>query len=95
MSDPYSDPSRQLSKLIAAIRRQWQEELGEPEAPVTEAVMNRAHTLLTAIDKSTLATVLAGNTVEAYLGFDWIENNPWSRPHVARISALLDRLVRV
>lgn len=89
MSDPYSDPARQLSRLIAAMRRQWQEELGGAEAPATEAAMHRAHTVLTAIDKGTLTATLAGGTVEAYIGHDWIENNPWARPHILRITTLL------
>lgn len=90
MSDPYSDPARQLSRLIAAMRRQWQEELGEPEAPATEAAMHRAHKLLTAIDNGHLATTLADSTVARFIGSEWIENNPWAKPHVARIAGLLE-----
>lgn len=92
MSDPYSDPARQLSKLISSIRRQWQEELGEPEATATEAAMTSAHKLLNAIDNKNLSATLGGATVEQFIGRDWIDDNPWAKPYVTRIATLLNQI---
>ena len=91
MSDPYSDPARQLSKLISSIRKQWQEELGEPEAATTEAAMNSAHKLLNAIDNKNLSATLAGVTVEQFIGCGWMDDNPWAKPYITRIAKLLNQ----
>jgi hypothetical protein len=80
-----------LSKLISAIRKQWQEALGEPEAPAAEAAMRNAHRLLAAIGKHTVAETLAGVTVEQFLGPAWVRANPWAWSYIADIAADLER----
>ena len=81
--------ARQLSKLIAALERQRQAELGMPEAAVTAAVLQRTHRLLMALNAGQAAAGLDGATLTGYLDAAWLEANPWAAGPVARIETLL------
>lgn len=85
MMDPYSDPSRQLGKFIAALTRQWKEELGSPEASATQAVLSMAHQLLSDVNaaQGTDARLLSR------LPPEWLDNNPWASPYIQRIDRIL------
>lgn len=79
--------NRELSKLIAAIEREWREELGGPEAPLTESVLRLVHRFLT-----TLKQERSGREHERLLnqiGPDWLESHPWATPYVQRIDATI------
>ena len=80
---------REISKLIAAMDRAWKEELGEPEAALTEIARRKTHHLLIQI-KSDSGT-LEGSLSEI-LGMPWLESHPWAPPYVCRIDAGLARL---
>ena len=81
--------ARQLSKLIAALERQRQAELGMPEAAVTSAVLQRTHRLLMALNAGQAAAWLDGATLTTYLDAAWLEANAWAAGPVAKIEALL------
>ncbi|MGZ8249602.1 hypothetical protein [Methylomagnum sp.] len=90
MQNRQAELARNLSKLISAIQKHWMEQLGEPEAPLTEAAMHKAHRLLTAVQEGTPMSALAGGTVADFLGRDWLDAQPWARPHVQKIQAAVD-----
>jgi hypothetical protein len=75
MPDPHSDTARRLSKLISAIRKQWQEALGEPDAAAAEAALRNAHRLLSAIGKHTVAETRRASQ----------SNSSWAPPGFAPI----------
>lgn len=85
MMDPYSDPGRQLGKFIAALTRQWKEELGSPEASATESVLREAHQLLSDVN----ATRGTGARLLPRLPPDWLDKNPWASPYIQRIDRIL------
>lgn len=85
MMDSYSDPSRQLGKFIAALTRQWKEELGSPEASATEAVLRKAHQLLSDVN-SAQGT---GARLHSRVPPEWLDSNPWASPHIQRIDRIL------
>lgn len=69
-------------KLILAIRKEWTEVLGEPDAVVAEKVMYRAHVLLQASESSSVTNLLDGRTVVEYLDAVWVEMHPSVKPYV-------------
>lgn len=89
MQNRPSELARHVSKLISAIQKQWMEELGEPDAPVTETVLQNAQQLLTAIRDGSIARLLAEGTIEQHLGASWIASHPWAKPHVRKIEAAI------
>ena len=62
-------------KLISAIQKEWNLELGEPQADESENVMYKAHDLLQAAKENNFSQVLCGKTVTEYLGKDWVKNH--------------------
>jgi len=79
--------SRELSKLIAAIEREWREELGGPEAPHTESVLKKVHRLLTTLKQESPGCKY--ERLMSQIGTDWLESHPWATPYVQRIDAAL------
>jgi len=67
-------------QLILAIQREWQAEIGEDTAQESEAVMNRAHLLLRAASANSLTRTLGAQSVEEYLGADWLSTHPAATP---------------
>lgn len=64
-------------KLISAIQREWGADAGESTSDVSEQVMHSAHALLAAAAKSgSLEQVLAGRTINDYLGPLWVRRHP-------------------
>lgn len=86
---PCAALARQLSKLIAALDKQWQEELGGPEAPATALVLQKAQRLLTRSMGGQPLELADGRRLADHLGRDWMEANPWAAGHIARIDSLL------
>lgn len=81
---------RELSKLIAAIEREWREELGGPEAPLTESVLRKVHRLLTTLKQENARC--EHERLLNQIGPDWLESHPWAAPYVQRIDAALASL---
>lgn len=79
--------SREIRKLIAAIEREWREELGGPEATLTETVLRKVHRFLTMLKKNDANNTIEG--LQAQIGPDWLESHPWATPYVLRIDAVL------
>ena len=80
---PSADLARQLSNLIAALEREWKEDLGGPEAPETAIVLQKTHRLLTTITGGK-PLVLAGDArLSDYLG------NAWANVHIDNIHGVL------
>jgi hypothetical protein len=89
MDNPHSTAARELSKLISALRKQWLEELGGPEAARTEAVLKNAHRLLAEVNAGNPPQPPSHAALETELGAAWLAVNPWARPHVQRLAAVL------
>ena len=63
-------------KLISVIQKEWNLELGEPQADESENVMYIAHDLLNAVKENNFPQILCGKTVTEYLGKDWVKDHP-------------------
>jgi hypothetical protein len=76
---------REISKLIAAIEREWKEELGAPEAVATERALRKTHQFLTGLTDGKPLGLETPETLSDLLGAAWLESHPWAIPHVAKI----------
>lgn len=76
---------REISKLIAAIEREWKEELGAPEAVATERALRKTHQFLTGLSEGKPPGMEPPETLSDVLGAAWLESHPWAIPHVAKI----------
>ena len=76
-------------KLILAIRKEWGEVVGEPDAALAQKVMNRAHTLLQAAQIASVASLLDGRSVAEYLDPVWVEMHPSVKPSIEAFIAAL------
>ena len=63
-------------KLISAIQKEWNLELGETRANKSENVMYKAHDLLQAAKANDFPQILCGKTVTEYLGKNWVKDHP-------------------
>lgn len=77
-------------KLILAIQKERNEELGEPEAVVARKVMDRAHVLLQASDSASVLNLLDGRTVSEYLDPVWVEMHPSVKPCIEAFVAAVN-----
>lgn len=93
-SSSYAHPARQLSKLIAALERQWREELGGPEAAATALVLRKAHGLLKVANADQPAVFAPGQRLRDYLGAAWVDLNPWAAGPIDKIDATLKQSFR-
>jgi hypothetical protein len=80
--------TRQISKLIAALHRQRLQELGEPEAVLTETAIRNARRLLVLADLGLAGQALAERTLEELIGVEWVGSNPWAAPYLTRIKTI-------
>lgn len=70
-------------KLIAAIQKEWDAEIGEPESAVSEKVMHEAHALLQAASKfGSNTNVIGSGSVSTYLGEEWVQAHPQVLPYI-------------
>jgi len=70
-------------KLIAAIQKEWDMELGEPEAATSYDVMSAAHSLLQAASKfGSIEGVIGSGSVETFLGERWVRAHPRVSPFI-------------
>ena len=63
-------------KLITAIQKEWHEEAGEPEADISEDVMDKGHDILQAAKNGNVYSLLNELTVKQYLGESWVDAHP-------------------
>ena len=71
-----SDVRKAAGKLVSAIQKEWELELGEPGAAVSEEVMHNSHDFLKANTSEELAQILNGRTVAEFLGVQWVRVHP-------------------
>ena len=76
-------------KLISAIQKEWGKELGDPEADISENVMNAVHVLLKSRTIEEAKKILGSLTVAGYLGELWVRQHPDTLPAINRLEKLL------
>ena len=79
--------SREVSKLIAALDKEWREELGGPEATLTETVLRKVHRLLTMLNQNGVHG--EPEHLQSQIDPAWLELHPWATPYVIRIDNAL------
>lgn len=84
-----TDTEYAAGKLIAAIQKEWIGQLGEPDADVSENVMNSAHELLAAAKSNSLIAILAGRTVSDFLSTVWVKQHPSVLPAIQALEAAI------
>ena len=77
-------------KLVSAIQKVWTYRIGTDQALEAESVMNRAHDLLSATRSGELNRLLAGRSVQDFLGADWVSCHPGVIRAAAAFQASLD-----
>jgi hypothetical protein len=77
------------AKLISIIRKEWDKELGEPGARVSEVVMGKAHELLSAAQENKVPAVLNGLSLTQFLGETWVRKHPGVNQCIAGFEAML------
>jgi len=79
-------------KLIAAIQKEWGNEIGEPGAVGSENVMHAAHQLLQAASKlGSIKSVIGQGSVSAYLGAQWVQAHSQILPYIAALEDANER----
>jgi hypothetical protein len=76
-------------KLILRIQQEWMRELGEPAAADSEQVMNRAHDLLVAASAGQFGHRLQQQSIEEFLGKEWLRKHPGIQPFINDLTAQL------
>jgi len=76
---------RAAGRLILAVQKVWGYCSGTDEAPMAEAVMNKAHDIQVAITNQRLQEVLAGRTIREYLGAAWVSSHRGVSPAVGAL----------
>jgi len=80
---------KSAGKLISAIQKEWNKELGEPGGRVSELVMAKAQDLLTAAKENRVLAVLDGLSVTRFLGETWVRQHPGVKQCIAGFEAML------
>jgi len=69
--------------LIAAIQKEWVEEMGGPTAAASERVMHASHLLLQAASASgSVSSVVGTASVSDFLGQSWVDTHPSVLPFI-------------
>jgi len=76
-------------QLISAIQKEWGKELGNNNAPVSEAVMDLAHELLQAKSTENIKSILGQRTVAEFLGELWVARHPSVIPAIKGLEEAL------
>ena len=77
-------------KLISAIQKEWGEEAGEPEAEISEEVINKGHDLLAGAKNNNVKSVLNGMSVAQFLSDLWVQKHPNVMQSIAIFEAALN-----
>ncbi len=78
MNRTRTESSRAAGKLISAIQKEWNEELGEQSAGITEQVMNLA-----------MKTIVRSRSVTQYLGELWVARHKSVLQSISRLEHAL------
>ena len=74
-------------KLISAVQKEWGKGLGEPTAPESEEMIDKAHDLLKAAKNGDINHALKGTTISEFLGLSWVERHQLVKPAIAALEA--------
>ena len=86
MPRPRTPLEAAAGKLIAALQKEWGNELGQPWAARSEAVMHSAHAPLQAASKEgSIAGVIGPGSVRTFLGWEWVDAHPAVLPYIANL----------
>lgn len=77
-------------KLISAIQKVWDGQMGEDSAAESEAVMHTSHELLQAASSGGVAELLQGRSIRDFLGQSWVQSHPEILPHLNRLQSLIE-----
>lgn len=69
-------------KLISALQKEWHDELGEPCASVSEAVVHNSHALLQGAKDGSVHDLLRSGTVTDFIGRAWVLVHPRVLPAI-------------
>ena len=61
-------------KLIAAVQKEWNSELGEPRSTESEQVMSDCHKLHSSGENRKIEVILEKDTVTDFLGARWVKD---------------------
>jgi hypothetical protein len=76
-------------KLISAIQKEWNKELGGVFADISESVMGEAHYLLQSRTIENARILLGSRTVKQYLGELWVKRHPDVLPEIDQLETIL------
>ena len=69
-------------KLISAIQKEWNAEIGDPSSVESERVLHSSHDLLQAARSGMLANVLHGSSIADFIGADWMRRHSTVVPFI-------------
>lgn len=76
-------------KLISAIQKELDQEIGEPCADESMDVMDRAHDLLQACKSKDISELLGSKSVIEFLGIEWVDKHPKIKAKIQAFEELL------
>jgi len=79
-------------KLISAIQKEWNTELGEPEAEISEEIMNKGHDLLEGAKNNNLEGLLKGMSVTQFLGDLWVHKHQGVKESILNLEAAMNEV---
>ena len=78
--------------LISAIQKEWNNEIGEPEAVTSEEIMNKGHDLLKGAKNNNLENVLKGMSVSQFLGDMWVQKHQSVKKSILSLEAAINEV---
>ncbi|WP_444907886.1 hypothetical protein ACJJIR_07655 [Microbulbifer sp. SSSA008] len=79
MAREKSISEKAAGKLILAIQKEWDEEIGTIQADYSEDVLGMAHELLQARNAKGMKELLKNRTIDEFLGEFWVRRHPTIR----------------
>lgn len=86
----HQDLSKEVSKLIGAIQKEWIKELGETSSEETEKVIRLLRRLLVPKSNDDPEESRMHANFRADIESDWLEKHQWTIPHLIKIERLLE-----
>lgn len=90
MASKKSALEKAAGKLISSIQKEWDNELGESVAEISEAVMDKGHELLLASKNGEVRSILCGLNVTQFLGELWVRRHPEVKESIAKFERELE-----
>ena len=72
-------------KLVSAIQKEWNKEIGESSSDNSLDVMDLAHDFLRAKSAENMRNILESKTIKQYLGIGWVEDHPSVQPYIDKL----------